>query len=273
MQDPYYYFTSKNVYSPVATHETLPLFFSLVAANNLIFEGADVNNAYPYSRLDVPIFMKQPTDFSQRLMNPDSVWMFFMSLYGARQAGMLWESVIDTNLRAWGFTGLNFDQHMYSLREDMSYIVLLLVDDMECAYNNRFLLDKVKTTINKTFYIQLYGDLEAFTVWSPSRSNEGLKLGQKKYAVCFLHCFDSIGETPYLLHYHEHRAISRETSPFNATSPLLPFSHRCNIIYAHPHQTLLIVHSVLHFSTTAWLIWASSEHGQMPFELHILDVG
>lgn len=66
-------------------------------------EGVDVNNAYLYNPIDTPIIMEQPTDSTQKLAEPDFYCLFHMSLYGARQAGMVWGSVIHNDLKFVGF--------------------------------------------------------------------------------------------------------------------------------------------------------------------------
>lgn len=97
IQEPFEDFDPENIYAPVAAHETIRMFLPFVLPNNLVLEGADVNNAYLYSRLDVPIVIEQPKNSSQRLDEPDSVCLLAMSLYGAKQAGMLWGSVLDSD--------------------------------------------------------------------------------------------------------------------------------------------------------------------------------
>lgn len=84
---PYLDFDPDNKYAPNATQKTLCILIAFAAGLNLQLEGADVSNAYLYGKMDVPIFMEQPTVSSQVPFKPVYVAQLVMSMYGTRQAG------------------------------------------------------------------------------------------------------------------------------------------------------------------------------------------
>ena len=54
-------FDPKNIYAPIATHESIRALISSSTNKDLLLEEEDVTNAYLYGKLDIPIFMEQPT--------------------------------------------------------------------------------------------------------------------------------------------------------------------------------------------------------------------
>ncbi len=48
----------RNLYGPVASHDSIRMLISLSAAAGSFLEGADVSNAYLYGDLNVPIIME-----------------------------------------------------------------------------------------------------------------------------------------------------------------------------------------------------------------------
>lgn len=89
LQEHYEDFDPENIYAPLAVHETLRMFLAKASAEDLILEGAEAENAYLHSRLNVLTIMEQPTSSTQILGRPDCYCLLHMSLYGARQAEML----------------------------------------------------------------------------------------------------------------------------------------------------------------------------------------
>lgn len=85
------------------------MLIAIAASSNLSFEGAYVNNAYLYGKLDIPITMEQPTESSQQLRLPGHVLNLINSMYVAEQAGKIWVSVLHQALHQWGFTNSCYD--------------------------------------------------------------------------------------------------------------------------------------------------------------------
>lgn len=97
-QNPYEYFVPETRYAPVAVHESIRLFIAFCEALNLRIEEADVDNAYLYGTVYVPIVMEQPTSSTVVVKKPNHVCELATSLYGPKQSGMLWRSLLDKTL-------------------------------------------------------------------------------------------------------------------------------------------------------------------------------
>ena len=61
-QTAYVDFDPNNVYAPVVCHEAIRILFAYAAGYDLQMEGADISDVYQYGKLDIPIFMMQPTN-------------------------------------------------------------------------------------------------------------------------------------------------------------------------------------------------------------------
>lgn len=175
-------FDPHNLYAPVVRHETIRMFLAKVAAQDLILEGADVSNAYLYGDIDAPIIMDQPTNSSGKPHRPGYVCQLNKSIYGARQAGEIWGGVINTKFVSWGFKQSSQDQRLYLMVDGTNFIILIVVvDDMAFASNNRSLIDRLKKNLSETFKVKLLGQLKAFVGWEIKRTATGLYVNQPKY--------------------------------------------------------------------------------------------
>lgn len=184
-------FDPENLYAPVVRHETIRMFIAKAAAQNLILEAADVSNAYLYGDVDRDILMEQPTDSSGKLARPGYVCKLNKSLYGLRQAGEIWGSVIHNQFLEWGFKQSNQDSRLYFLQKGSDFInLILVVDDMAFSSNSRALIDRLKYLLQSTFKVKLLGTLQVFIGWEIRRTENGLYLGQSSYVKRLLRNFN-----------------------------------------------------------------------------------
>lgn len=168
------------IYAPVASHESIRLILAISAAEDLIVEGGDVDNAYLYGSLDVPIYMEQPSDSSGIVENPELVCKLLKSMYGLRQAGHIWGSLLVRTLKEWGFTESSIDDRVLikSLRTEF-IILTIVVDDLLMASNSRAMLENFKAKIASKFNVKLFG--ASFLGWEIQRSKEGIFISQHRY--------------------------------------------------------------------------------------------
>lgn len=115
-QHEYIDYEPDKMYGPLDTNETIRMMLSLTAGEDLNTEGVDVDNAYLYAKLDIPTIMTQPTNRSSIIEKPGMVCLLLMSLYGTRQAGHIWGSVIHNDLLKSGFKVSTFDRRLYFFR-------------------------------------------------------------------------------------------------------------------------------------------------------------
>ncbi len=98
-QQAYVDYDPTDIYAPVASHDSIQVPLAIAAAQNLTLEGADNSNAYLYGDLDISILIEQPTDSTKRHAMPGHVCKLKKSLYGTKQAGDIWGSLLDKSLK------------------------------------------------------------------------------------------------------------------------------------------------------------------------------
>lgn len=186
-----------SLYAPVARHETIRMFLTKAAALNLFVEGADVDNAYLYGLLDRPIIMEQPTDSSGIPKHPNHVCLLLRSLYGAKQAGEIWGSVLHYKFIEWGFVQSSQDQRLYFKKDGDSFMdVIIVVDDIAFASNNNILIETFKQKLTSAFKVKLMGQLKSFIGWQLRYTEKGIYVHQPKYIERMLQLHNFSHVTP-----------------------------------------------------------------------------
>jgi len=159
------------------------LLISFAASNNLVLEGADISNAYLYGKLDVPFVMKEPTNSSLHGAAPGHVCIPQSSLYGAKQAGKLWRSLLSNTLLDWNFRISNVDARLYFLREGVEFVIIAnFVDDLVFASHSASLMERLNQRLAVTLDFKLFGALTSFIGWKLTRTNDGIIFDQRNYA-------------------------------------------------------------------------------------------
>ena len=90
-------------YAPVTRLSSVRLLLTIAAAKGYKIAQLDVDSAYLNGFIDKEIYMRQPPGFVDP-DHPSKVWLLLKSLYGLKQAAMIWHSVVDKMLRASGYT-------------------------------------------------------------------------------------------------------------------------------------------------------------------------
>jgi len=182
LQDPAVDFDPSSLYAPVASHESIRLLFAIAARDNLIVEGGDVANAYLYGKIDFPVLMEQPTNSSCKEAMPGHVCELLQSMYGLRQAGKIWGSLLCQTLLGWKFTQSSVDPRVFfKVVNNEFIIVVIVVDDMNFASNSTRLLDHFKLRLKATFDVKLFGQLRTFVGWEISQRGNGIIVSQSRY--------------------------------------------------------------------------------------------
>lgn len=184
-------FFQDEIYAPVASHPAIRLFFSVVASEDLQIEGCDIDNAYLFGLLDIPIRMAQPTDSSQVLAMPGHDVLLIKSLYGAKQAGCIWGQTLHEKLCSMNFVQSQVEERIYYfVRGPLFLILCIVVDDIAFASNNGTLMNEFKQKLQVEFEVKLYGDLKSFIRWDITRTPKAIFINQKSYCQRLLSRFD-----------------------------------------------------------------------------------
>ena len=125
---------------------------------DLVLRQFDVGGAYLLADLKapVPIYMTIPGILGQ----PDTIVELLKSVYGLRQAGHLWNKLLDEKLKEAGLHPTTADPCVYTLeRGDDRVIVAIHVDDLLFASTSNELIDAIVSQLR----ISLKAELEEVT--------------------------------------------------------------------------------------------------------------
>ena len=110
--------------------------------------------------------MEQPMNSTGMQQAPGHVCQLMKSIYGLRQAGEICGSVIHVRFIKWGFQQSTQDQRLYFYRNENKFIILIVVvDDMSFASNDRSLINWFKEMLVKSIKVNFLGELKLFIGW------------------------------------------------------------------------------------------------------------
>jgi len=106
------------------------------------------------------------------------------ALYGLKQAGKEWFAKLSSFFIYVGYTQSMNDYSLFINSSEGSFTTLLVyVDDIILARNDKEEIDRIKEVLNKTFKIKDLGDLRYFLNFEVARSKKGIMMNQRKYAL------------------------------------------------------------------------------------------
>jgi hypothetical protein len=127
-------------YAPTAKYKSLCIIFHLCAVMAWIMSGADVANAYVEADIDKLIYMFLPKELFRDSNGKPIIVELLKSLYGLKQAGELWNRLINQKFCDLGFTRLAHDKCVYIKRNNITStvtIIVVYVDDILFTGNDQ----------------------------------------------------------------------------------------------------------------------------------------
>ena len=135
----------EETFSPVVRYESVRMFLSIVAAENLDLIQFDVKTAFLHGDLEEQIFMEQPEQFED---GTDRVWLLKKGLYGLKQSPRCWNQKINQFLNQFGLKQLQSDKCIYCSSAGPRILLALYVDDGSVSL--RFRGGDVKSPAERT---------------------------------------------------------------------------------------------------------------------------
>ena len=119
------------------------------------------------------------------------------SLYGLKQASRQWFSKFSTTLLQLGFVQSKADYSLFVKQHGKLFIALLVyVDDILTASNDLKAVEDLKLSLDKHFKLKDLGNLRYFLGLEVARSQKGISLCQRKYALEIVHDDGMLGCKP-----------------------------------------------------------------------------
>jgi len=131
-QRPYDSFDPDHTYSPVCHKDSLRLFLSVCAAENLEVRKCDVTAAFLQADLKEKIFMRMPPGYSSTIDGEEAIMELNRAVYGLKQASASFYTAMDSHLKAKGFVPTLGDPCLYRRVNSNGSVILacLYVDDL-----------------------------------------------------------------------------------------------------------------------------------------------
>lgn len=173
------------VFSTVAKLSTLRILMIIAAAEDYNLSSIDIRQAYLQATLREELYMEVPPGMSTS--DPegnDLVVQLRRSLYGLKQAGREWHTLLTDTLKGWGFTQSSIDVCLFTYARDASRLwVVVWVDDCVIMDNDPQLRSEFVMWLGEKFPVEDKTQLE----WvlhikiSRDRPNRSLSLSQELY--------------------------------------------------------------------------------------------
>ncbi|CAM8997452.1 unnamed protein product [Rhodiola kirilowii] len=265
---------------------TIRTVLSLASARKWPLYQLDVNNAFLHGTLDEEVYMVLPPGHLSHLKSQGKVCRLKKSLYGLKQASRQWFSKFSDALISFGFRQSLHDYSLFTYEVGEVFLILLVyVDDVVITGTCSSMIAKVKTFIHDAFKIKDLGLLKFFLGIEVARSDSGVFINQRKYALDLLNDAGLLGCKPSTIPMDTKHKLSLSTSDLltdptsyrrlvgkliylTVTRPDLAYSvHILSQFMSSPRQDHLnAAHKVLRFIKQApaqGLFFASSSNLQL----------
>jgi len=161
---------------------TIRLLLSLASIYNWELKQLDINNVFLHRELREDVYMVAPLGLTS--IQPGQVCKLKKALYGLKQADREWFAKLSSFFISVGYTQSMNDYSLFINSSEGSFMALLVyVDDIILAGNDKEEIGRVKEALNKTFKIKDLRDLRYFLGFEVARSKKGIMMNQRKYAL------------------------------------------------------------------------------------------
>ena len=176
----------EETFSPVAKMATVRAIIAVATSKGWSLHQMDVKNAFLHGDLQEEVYMEQPQGYED-VRHPKYVCKLKKALYGLKQAPRAWHARIVAYLVSIGFHMADADHSLY-VRENENGIVIICiyVDDLIVGGNNEAETEHVKTLLKQEFDMKDLGELRYFLGIEIVRTEEGIWLSQRQYALDML---------------------------------------------------------------------------------------
>jgi hypothetical protein len=155
-----------DLFTPVASHNAVRMLIASSTELDWELVHLDFSNAYLHGELLSPVYMRQPTRPHEHRM-PGFVCKLIKSIYGLRQAGIIWHRVLEDALIRFGFLRSECEQSTYVLHtREHHAVIVLIVDDVMLGSPSKATVQAILSYLHAHFTVKDLGPLERFIGWN-----------------------------------------------------------------------------------------------------------
>ncbi|XP_020970300.1 uncharacterized protein LOC110268460 [Arachis ipaensis] len=174
---------------------TVRVLLTVAAAKNWHLHQLDVNTAFLHGDLHEDVYMKLSKGL--QCSDPNLVCKLTKSLYGLKQASRQWNIKLSAALADLGFTPSENDHSLFTKSTGTTFTAILVyVDDLVLVGDDLSEIQAVKIFLDDKFKIKDFGLLKFFIGMEVARSNAGIALYQRKYALDLITDCGLLGAKP-----------------------------------------------------------------------------
>ena len=153
----------------------------------------DVKNTFLHGNLEEEVYMQQPPAFENKRF-PNYICKLKKALYGLIQAPRAWHSKIAEYLTEISFIAPKAYPSLYVKSKNGNIVfVLIYIDDLLIGGNSNSEIEKVKKSLELKFHMKDLGELRYFLGIEIIRSENGILICQRQYAVNVLKKYGMYG--------------------------------------------------------------------------------
>eukprot|EP00122_Pirum_gemmata_P009723 Pgem_evm4s8972 len=169
-----------NIYAPVAKMKTIRLFLALAAAHGMKVHQCDVDGAFTIPRLKEEVYMKIPPGYDAP--HGANCVLLQASIPGLKQSNHVWNVLIDSDIKEFGFKQSSYDPCLYWCHCDGSLFLLTLwTDDLLLACANVAIIHKFEDFLAAKHDIKRLGLAKWILGINVQQGAGFIKLNQSKY--------------------------------------------------------------------------------------------
>lgn len=181
-------------FAPVAKIKSLRFVLALAVQFNLALHQVDFASAYLFGELEEEVYIEQPEGFDT---GDGRVCKLSKSLYGLKQAGRVWNKLLNSTLLQLGFRRLKSDSCVYIRRVGKLFIILTIwVDDMLIADNHAAFRDELLTCLTSKFKLSACNELAWLLGMRVRRTPKSLRIDQESLCTQILERFGFANAAP-----------------------------------------------------------------------------
>ena len=179
-------------FSPTARITSVRMLMQLAVEKGMVVHQMDVKTAYLNAPIDCELYIEQPEGYEKEGPNGEKlVCKLTKSLYGLKQSGRNWNSMLHNYLTQEGFVQSLADPCVYVRTTDSGQVIAIVwVDDIIIAGSNTGVLKEFKESLMMRFKMKDLGMLSWFLGIQFKCENGCIEMSQSKYVEKILSRFN-----------------------------------------------------------------------------------
>ena len=155
----------------------------VAAEYDLMGHQLDVKTAYLNAKIDCEIYIQQPTGYEIFGKNNEIlVWRLNKSLYGLKQSGRNWNSLLNKLFEENGFKQSPVDACLYFKKNDFNIIFIIIwVDDIIVSSKSLESMNKTKSLLKENFNMKDLGPISWFLGIQFKQNHNQIEMTQSHY--------------------------------------------------------------------------------------------